>query len=42
MKAFLASLVMIGVIVVVANAGLQQLNMSAQDVYSSDSGSVRH
>ncbi len=42
MKAFLASLVMIGVIVFVANAGLQQLSMSAQDVYTSDNGSVRH
>ncbi len=42
MKAFLASLLALGAIVMAANAGLDQLKMSSQDVYSSQNGSVRH
>ena len=42
MKAFLASLLALGAIVMAANEGFKHVKMSAQDVYTSDKGSVRH
>ena len=41
MKAFLASLVLLAVITVGAYVALDSLNMSAKQVYTSQTGSVR-